>query len=255
MTVYAIVWCDLCCLWHLPRSASADYGTSEVFPQWAGFLCQCGAPDCRGQLKFDDWKSLAFQRKYAGHVLKHVAAKIAQHHTKVVRAPCVPACLPCFPFCFSPLLVCVSSFTRLQDVYGLEVLTADDGTGRYLVTTVGVPADQCVMILAPNCIQPIADIPNADLCLQVLHPAALTCSCELANCIHSCLPVAVMCRWALISTPSVWVPLIWITSSLTHANPIFVVSFGLTSASSCSHARRSHRARHSQLTTKNSKRI
>ena len=54
----------------------ADYATSEAYPQWEGFLCRCGAADCRGQLHWDDWKKASVQEKYHGHFLKHVADKI-----------------------------------------------------------------------------------------------------------------------------------------------------------------------------------
>jgi hypothetical protein len=70
-----------------------DYGTSEIYPQWEGFVCHCGADDCRGKLTPFDWQSIQFQRKYGGHVLKHVAEKMAREHTRVCSlAPCLLSC-------------------------------------------------------------------------------------------------------------------------------------------------------------------
>jgi hypothetical protein len=47
---------------------------------WEGFFCRCGAVDCRGQLRWDDFKRPEVQAKYATHFLKHVQDKIDAHN-------------------------------------------------------------------------------------------------------------------------------------------------------------------------------
>ena len=60
-----------------------DYGTSETSTLWEGLKCLCGTASCRGFVGPNDWKSLEFQRKYAGHMYKHVAEHIAKEHSRV----------------------------------------------------------------------------------------------------------------------------------------------------------------------------
>lgn len=39
--------------------------------------CKCGAADCRGDLKFDDWRNAHWRHKYAGRYNSYIAKKIA----------------------------------------------------------------------------------------------------------------------------------------------------------------------------------
>lgn len=54
-----------------------DYCTSEdceLSPEWQ---CECGAAECRKRVTPHDWQRPELQRKYAGHFLPHIAAKVA----------------------------------------------------------------------------------------------------------------------------------------------------------------------------------
>ena len=69
-----------------------DYCTSEISPLWTGFVCACGAPDCRGQLRWNDYTLPAVQAKYAGHFLQHVADRIAMDSSaSVSEQPSIPS--------------------------------------------------------------------------------------------------------------------------------------------------------------------
>ena len=80
-----------------------DYGTSETYPEWRGFVCSCG-PSCRGQLRWDDYRRPEMQAKYAGHFLQHVDVEyaawraaqtapetLASSGVAVIKDVCVPS--------------------------------------------------------------------------------------------------------------------------------------------------------------------
>ena len=53
-----------------------DYALTETEASFhAGLKCLCGGPNCRGELKFDDYRKPQFWRQYEGKTTQHIAAR------------------------------------------------------------------------------------------------------------------------------------------------------------------------------------
>ena len=52
-----------------------DYAMSES-SDYAEFDCRCGAPDCRGRVRADDWKRADLQHRYRGHFSPYLQRRI-----------------------------------------------------------------------------------------------------------------------------------------------------------------------------------
>lgn len=126
-----------------------DYSTCDIDPRLPSFLCRCGSAGCVRELSWDRFRTLSFQRTFAGHVPLHVARAVALVHSMLEL--------------------------------GLSVVDGGDGEGspgRYLTILAPVKQGELVMVLPANVLRPIAQIPNADFSLQV---GADLFSCSLSE--------------------------------------------------------------------------
>ena len=63
-----------------------DYAMISLDPEWrSGFICRCGARECRGTITGRDWERVELQSRYAGLFHPTLAARIAQ--SKVAGGP------------------------------------------------------------------------------------------------------------------------------------------------------------------------
>jgi uncharacterized protein len=52
-----------------------DYSTSNDWPQ--DWTCMCGSSLCRGRITGQEWKDAELAKRYEGHFLPHIAARVA----------------------------------------------------------------------------------------------------------------------------------------------------------------------------------
>lgn len=57
------------------EEATIDYGTESGAPGFR-MTCACGTPSCRGVVTSDDWRDDALQRRYVGHWVPTLQARI-----------------------------------------------------------------------------------------------------------------------------------------------------------------------------------
>jgi hypothetical protein len=54
-----------------------DYAMSDGFP-YDEFVCECGAPECRGRVTADDWRKPELWTRYAGYFSPYLKRRIDQ---------------------------------------------------------------------------------------------------------------------------------------------------------------------------------
>lgn len=65
---------------------TADYAMWYETPgEIAPWTCQCGSPDCRGQVTGDDWELPELQKRYAGHFSPFLNRRIAKKQEQKAR--------------------------------------------------------------------------------------------------------------------------------------------------------------------------
>jgi hypothetical protein len=62
---------------HAGQEITYDYATSDANP-YAGFICRCGAVDCRGLVTEHDWRDRALQERYGAAFSPYLLRRIRE---------------------------------------------------------------------------------------------------------------------------------------------------------------------------------